>query len=39
VVPKPMAGHANLAAAGLEQHRLIEVGQVSIPPCERALGG
>ena len=26
VVPKPVAGHADLAAAGLEQHRLIEVG-------------
>jgi hypothetical protein len=26
VVPKPVAGHADLAAPGLEQHRLIEVG-------------
>jgi hypothetical protein len=26
VVPKPVAGHADLAAAGLEQHHLIEVG-------------
>ena len=26
VVPEPIAGHADLAAAGLEQHRLIEVG-------------
>ena len=25
VVPKPVAGHADLAAACLEQHRLIEV--------------
>ena len=26
VVSEPVAGHADLAAAGLEQHRLIEVG-------------
>jgi len=26
VVPKPVAGHADLATAGLEQHYLIEVG-------------
>ena len=26
VMPKPVAGHADLAAAGIEQHRLIEVG-------------
>ena len=26
VVPKPVAGHADLAAAGLEQGALIEVG-------------
>ena len=26
VVAKPVAGHADLAAAGLEQHSLIEVG-------------
>ena len=26
VVPEPVAGHADLAAAGLEQHLLIEVG-------------
>ena len=26
VVPKPMAGHADLAAPGLEQQRLIEAG-------------
>ena len=26
VLPKPMAGHADLAAAVLEQHRLIELG-------------
>ena len=26
LVPKPVAGHADLAAAGLEQHHLIEVG-------------
>jgi len=25
VVPKPVAGHADLAAAGFQQHRLIEV--------------
>ena len=26
VVPEPVAGHADLVAAGLEQYRLIEVG-------------
>jgi hypothetical protein len=28
VVPKPMAGHADLAAAGHEQRALIEMGPV-----------
>ena len=33
MVPKPMAGHADLAAAGLAQHRLIEV----MPLLDRGL--